>query len=121
MPRTPQAANGARPSPGRELAHPDRDDITLTAVLHALADPMRLRVVRELAEDGGELSCTDIELPVTKSTCTHHYRVLRESGVLRQVYRGTAKMNRLRREDLDARFPGLLDTVLTAARGTPGS
>ncbi|MHA5053287.1 ArsR/SmtB family transcription factor [Streptomyces sp. SD15] len=84
-----------------------------------LADPMRMRVVRALAEDGGELSCSDIELPVTKSTRTRHYRALRESGVLRQVYRGTAKMNRLRREDLDARFPGLLDTVLAAAANSP--
>ncbi|MEU9286153.1 transcriptional regulator [Streptomyces sp. NPDC048275] len=115
----PQAEAAARRSTGRELPHPDRDEIRLTAVLHALADPMRMRVVRALAEDGGELSCTDIELPVTKSTRTHHYRALRESGVLRQVYRGTAKMNRLRREDLDARFPGLLDTVLAAADNSP--
>ncbi|WP_190192582.1 ArsR/SmtB family transcription factor [Streptomyces minutiscleroticus] len=116
-----QAVAVPRATARRPLPHPERAEIRLTAVLHALADPMRLRVVRALAEDGGELSCSDVELPVTKSTCTHHYRVLRESGVLRQVYRGTAKMNRLRREDLDARFPGLLDTVLTAARRHPES
>jgi DNA-binding transcriptional ArsR family regulator len=61
------------------------------------------------------LSCSDFELPVTKSTTTHHFRVLRESGVIRQVYRGTAKMNGLRRDELDALFPGLMGALLDAA------
>ncbi|GHI09608.1 ArsR family transcriptional regulator [Streptomyces cellostaticus] len=100
---------------GRDLPHPDREEIRLEAVLHALSDPMRLRIVRELAADGSELSCSHFDLPVTKSTTTHHFRVLRESGVVRQVYRGTAKMNGLRREDLDDLFPGLLDSLLAAA------
>ena len=100
---------------GRDLPHPDREEIRLEAVLHALSDPMRLRIVRELAEGGAELSCSHFDLPVTKSTTTHHFRVLRESGVIRQVYRGTAKMNDLRRDDLDDLFPGLLDSLLAAA------
>nr|WP_203615154.1 helix-turn-helix domain-containing protein [Streptomyces sp. SID13726] len=87
----------------------------MEAVLHALSDPMRLRIVRELAAAGDELSCSRFDLPVTKSTTTHHFRVLRESGVIRQVYRGTAKMNGVRREDLDGLFPGLLDALLEAA------
>jgi DNA-binding transcriptional ArsR family regulator len=100
----------------RELPHPARDDIRLEGVLHALSDPMRLRVVRELAAADTEVTCSDVELPVSKSTTTHHFRVLRESGLIRQTYRGTAKMNGLRRDDLDALFPGLLDAVLAAAR-----
>ncbi|WP_328369475.1 ArsR family transcriptional regulator [Streptomyces sp. NBC_00445] len=99
----------------RDLPHPARDEIRLEGILHALSDPMRLRIVRELATDGGELSCSRFDLPVTKSTTTHHFRVLRESGVIRQIYRGTAKMNGLRRDDLDVLFPGLLDTLLDAA------
>ncbi|MEE1755360.1 ArsR/SmtB family transcription factor [Streptomyces sp. SP18CS02] len=99
----------------RDLAHPARDEIRLEEVLHALADPIRLRVVRELLAAPGELTCSAIELPVTKSTVTHHYRVLRECGVIRQTYRGTAKMSRVRSEDLDDLFPGLLDCVLAAA------
>ncbi|MCX5383853.1 helix-turn-helix transcriptional regulator [Streptomyces sp. NBC_00083] len=99
----------------RELAHPACEEIRLDGVLHALSDPMRMRVVRALAADGGELSCSYFVLPVTKSTTTHHFRVLRESGVIQQVYRGTAKMNALRRADLEALFPGLLDSVLEAA------
>jgi DNA-binding transcriptional ArsR family regulator len=99
----------------RDLPHPVREEIRLEGVLHALSDPMRLQVVRELAATGDELSCSHFVLPVTKSTTTHHFRVLRESGVIRQVYRGTAKMNGLRRGDLDGLFPGLLDSLLSAA------
>ncbi|MFH9086565.1 ArsR/SmtB family transcription factor [Streptomyces sp. NPDC017673] len=100
---------------GRALPHPVREQIRLESVLHALSDPMRLQIVRELAAKEGELTCSQFDLPVTKSTSTHHFRVLRESGVIRQVYRGTAKMNGLRRDDLDGLFPGLLDSLLTAA------
>ncbi|MZF90779.1 helix-turn-helix domain-containing protein [Streptomyces sp. SID5643] len=99
----------------RDLPHPVRDEIRLEGVLHALSDPMRLRIVRELAAARGELSCSDFELPVTKSTTTHHFRVLRESGVIRQVYRGTAKMNGLRRDELDELFPGFMGALLAAA------
>lgn len=108
----------AAPAPSsRDLPHPARAEIRLEAVLHALSDPLRLQVVRELAADGDELSCSHFDVPVTKSTTTHHFRVLRESGVIRQIYRGTAKMNGLRRDDLDDLFPGLLDSVLAAAVG----
>ncbi|MFE7127017.1 ArsR/SmtB family transcription factor [Streptomyces sp. NPDC057617] len=99
----------------RELAHPPRTDIRLEGVLHALSDPMRLRIVRELAAADSELTCSHFGLPVAKSTTTHHFRVLRESGLIRQIYRGTAKMSGLRKDDLDALFPGLLDSVLGAA------
>ncbi|MFI2259715.1 ArsR/SmtB family transcription factor [Streptomyces tubercidicus] len=103
------------PAGSRSLEHPSRADIRLADVLHALADPMRLRIVRALAAAEGELNCADIELPVSKSTCTHHFRVLREHGVIQQLYRGTAKMNALRRADLQELFPGLVDAVLRGA------
>jgi DNA-binding transcriptional ArsR family regulator len=97
----------------RVLQHPPADSLELTGVLHALADPVRLEIVRSLAS-GCELRCGAFELPVTKSTRTYHFRVLRESGVIEQLAAGTAVVNRLRREDLDRRFPGLLDSVLSA-------
>ncbi|MDK1474696.1 helix-turn-helix transcriptional regulator [Streptomyces sp. 549] len=104
----------------RELPHPELADIRLENVLAALADPLRLAVVRTLAECGeSALTCSALELPVSKSTSTHHFRVLRESGVITQDYRGTAKMNALRRADLDTLFPGLLDSVLAAAAREP--
>ncbi|MGC3000853.1 ArsR/SmtB family transcription factor [Streptomyces sp. G35A] len=110
------AAVTTAPAPAsRDLPHPVREEIRLEGVLHALSDPMRLRIVRELAAGHAELSCSQFDLPVTKSTTTHHFRVLRESGVIRQIYRGTAKMNGLRRDDLEELFPGLLDCLLTAA------
>jgi DNA-binding transcriptional ArsR family regulator len=99
----------------RTLHHPSAEALELTGVLHALSDPVRLEIVRKLAEHGGcERRCGSFELPVTKSTSTHHFRVLRESGVIEQRPAGTALVNRLRREELDARFPGLLDSVLAA-------
>ncbi|UNO43318.1 helix-turn-helix domain-containing protein [Streptomyces sp. MST-110588] len=110
IPPTPPPAGSA----SRVLDHPEPADICLEGVLHALADPVRLRIVRRLAADG-ELSCAAIDLPVSKSTTTHHFRVLREHGVVSQIYQGTAKMNVLRRTDLDALFPGLIDSVLRAA------
>ncbi len=96
------------------LHHPEAGEIDLAAVLHALSDPMRLQIVRVLAA-GGEHTCKSIALPVTKSTCTHHFRVLREAGVLRQRHEGTTRLNQLRRDELESRFPGLLDAVLRAA------
>jgi DNA-binding transcriptional ArsR family regulator len=98
------------------LDHPARDELELTAVLHALSDPQRLRIVRTLAEDPGPRSCGSFGLEVTKSTCTHHFRILREAGVVEQRLQGTSKLNTLRRDDLEARFPGLLDAVLSAER-----
>jgi len=86
----------------------------LPAVLHALSDPQRLEIVRTLAESAAPCPCGSIELGVAKSTMTHHYRVLRESGVIRQERKGTMKLTELRRQDLEARFPGLLDAVLTS-------
>jgi DNA-binding transcriptional ArsR family regulator len=97
------------------LAHPPREEIELAAVLQALSDPMRLTIVIALAGHL-ELSCKEIELPVVKSTCTHHFRVLREAGVIRQRQQGTSRLNSLRRADLDVRFPGLLDAVLGGSR-----
>ena len=96
------------------LAHPAREQIELAAVLHALSDPMRLQIVADLAA-GEERTCKSFELPVVKSTCTHHFRVLREAGVIRQRLQGTTRLNSLRRADLDERFPGLLDSVLRAS------
>jgi DNA-binding transcriptional ArsR family regulator len=97
-----------------ELHHPDRSEIELPAVLHALSDPQRLEIVRTLADSAAPCPCGSIELGIAKSTMTHHYRVLRESGVIRQERKGTTKLTELRRHDLEARFPGLLGAVLSS-------
>jgi len=100
--------------PVDSLHHPAAEEIELAAVLHALSDPMRLLIVAGLA-DGDHRPCGSFELPVTKSTCTHHFKVLREAGVIRQRLEGTTRLNSLRRDELGQRFPGLLDSVLRAA------
>src|SRR5947199_10869962 len=97
------------------IAHPAREELELSAVLHALSDPVRLMIVAELATDEREYTCGSFELPVTKSTCTHHFKVLREAGLSKQRQQGTTRLNKLRRDDLEARFPGLLDTIRQAA------
>jgi DNA-binding transcriptional ArsR family regulator len=97
------------------IEHPAREDIQLNAVLHALSDPVRLKIVAALASRPDACPTGSFDVPVTKSTCTHHFRVLREAGIVRQRPEGTARMNTLRRDDLDARFPGLLDMILRSA------
>ncbi|MDU4995845.1 MAG: helix-turn-helix domain-containing protein [Enterobacteriaceae bacterium] len=92
--------------------HPNTEQILLENVLFALGNPLRLSMIRRLA-DGSELSCNALRPEdVAKSTMTHHWRVLRDSGVVWQRPQGRENMISLRREDLDARFPGLLDTLL---------
>jgi DNA-binding transcriptional ArsR family regulator len=99
------------------LFHPDPEAIELSSVLAALSDPHRLCIVRQLAGTEDAFPCGGFDLGITKSTLTHHFRVLREAGVIRQQLVGTSKLNWLRREDLDTRFPGLLDAILASERG----
>lgn len=102
----------------RLLYHPDPKDISLAGVLYALGDPVRLEIVRRLATKG-EQACAALDLAIARSTMSHHFKVLRESGVLYCRKEGTQHLNSLRREDLDALFPGLLDAVLQAAPQSP--
>jgi DNA-binding transcriptional ArsR family regulator len=94
--------------------YPDLAEIDVLDVLHALADPVRLGMVRQLAgcAEGGEMSCGQIEVAVSKSTASHHLKVLMRSGLTVEREQGTRKFVRLRRQEVDARFPGLLDSVL---------
>ncbi|MFE9663992.1 helix-turn-helix domain-containing protein [Streptomyces sp. NPDC005955] len=97
--------------------HPTADQLRIEDVLTALGNPVRLSVVRVL-DAGGEHNCGSVlgRLGITsKSTMTHHWRVLRESGVIRQQPSGRENLLTLRRTDLDSRYPGLLDAVLTGA------
>ena len=97
-----------------DVVTPRREDIRLEAVFHALSDPVRLQIVRALAASDDARACGTLGLTVSKSTASHHFRVLREAGVIVQREDGRKRMNALRRDDLDARFPGLLDTVVSA-------
>ncbi|MGM1065285.1 ArsR/SmtB family transcription factor [Saccharothrix sp. Mg75] len=94
--------------------NPDVDRLRLTDVLAALSDPLRVGLVRLLA-DGEERNFGEFTAPVAKSTLSHHLKVLNTAGLTWRREEGTRCYFRLRREDLDARFPRLLDTVLDAA------
>jgi len=99
--------------------HPNLNDVPLASVLHALSDPARLAIVRRLSDDLGQvgegLACNCAapdELP--RATMSNHFNVLRSAGLIESRKEGTKVVNRLRRADLDARFPGLIDAVLSA-------
>ena len=91
------------------------EDVTLAAVMAALSDPVRVAIVRGLASDG-ECTCGAFDLGVSKATRSHHFRVLREAGLTHTRAEGTHRHVSLRRDEVDARFPGLLGAVLAAAR-----
>uniref|UniRef100_A0AAU2UZX5 ArsR family transcriptional regulator n=1 Tax=Streptomyces sp. NBC_00003 TaxID=2903608 RepID=A0AAU2UZX5_9ACTN len=101
----------------REVPQPATEAIRMVEVLRALADPVRLEIVQRLAVTGEE-SCNAIgsDLDVHQTTLSHHYRVLREAGVTWTTVQGRSRLVRLRRDDLDALFPGLLDSVLNGVR-----
>ncbi|WP_153540087.1 ArsR/SmtB family transcription factor [Actinomadura macrotermitis] len=96
--------------------HPDLGEITLQPVLEALVDPVRRRIVTRLYDGAADVKCGAFDLPVSKSTATHHFRILREAGLIRQYYVGTSRMNTLRRDEIDQVFPGLLDAIVSADR-----
>jgi predicted transcriptional regulator len=89
---------------------PELDGLT---VVKALADPVRLAIVRQLA-GCPEQTCGSIAVPVSKSTATHHFKLLEAAGIIGQRTAGRCTFLHLRREELDAAFPGLLDSVLQA-------
>lgn len=93
--------------------HPEMSEIDLQQVLEALVDPVRRSIVQQLDAAGHDIKCGDFELAVHKSTATHHFKVLREAGLIRQYYVGTSRLNALRRTDLDQAFPGLLTALTT--------
>jgi DNA-binding transcriptional ArsR family regulator len=99
----------------REPHHPSRKELELSAVLHALSDPARLDIVRRLA-DGDEPSCGMFEVGLSKATLSHHFRVLRESGVVMVRPEGRKRLLSLRLDDLNARFPGLMDAILATKK-----
>ena len=99
----------------RTLPQPDTEDIDLVTVLRALADPVRLEILRELAAQTEPHTCSAdaYDVDVTQATMSHHWRVLREAGVTSTIVDGRRRWIELRREDMEKRFPGLLDAVLS--------
>jgi len=98
-----------------EVQQPVPEEISLPKVLHALSDPVRLEIVMKIAR-AGEVACGAFDIPMPKSTLSHHFRVLRESGVVASRREGNELMNYLRSEELEARFPGVLEAIIAAGK-----
>ena len=101
-----------------EMQQPLRDEIALTQVLHALSDPVRMEIVLKIAR-AGQVACGAFDIPMPKSTLSHHFKVLRESGVVSTRREGNELMNSLRFEDLEARFPGVITAIIAAHHRLP--
>jgi DNA-binding transcriptional ArsR family regulator len=104
----------------RPLRHPSIESVTVADILHALADPVRLAIVSELREAESEMNCVEtmnkVEVSLAKSTCSQHFQILREAGLIRCNRKGVELSSRLRTRELEARFPGLLTSILLAYR-----
>jgi DNA-binding transcriptional ArsR family regulator len=98
----------------RTIHHPSIQELELSDVLHALSDPVRLEIVRHLAEHPNQ-TCGSLDPGVAKSTLSHHLKVLREAGVTRTEVDGTQRLVSLRSADIEQRFPGVLGSVLQAS------
>jgi len=101
----------------REPHHPSCAELELSDVLHALSDPARLEIARRLSAAEEEWACGRFDLGLSKATLSHHFRVLREAGVVKTRVEGRKRLQSLRRDDLNACFPGLLDAVLNGHSG----
>jgi DNA-binding transcriptional ArsR family regulator len=97
------------------VEQPDLDEVSLESALQALADDTRLQIVRELASSPAPCACGSFGLDVSKATRSHHLKTLREAGITNTEVFGTKRLVSLRRDEFDARFPGLLDAVLQPA------
>lgn len=97
------------------FVHPAKEDITLSGVLSALSDPMRLKILKTLLDRRGRsLSCSGAAPcpEMAKSTLSHHFRVLREAGLVRTTKRGVENLNSVRLDEVNERFPGLMKAIM---------
>jgi DNA-binding transcriptional ArsR family regulator len=99
----------------RTIHHPSIEEVELSDVLHALSDPVRLEIVRHLAEHPYQ-TCGSLDPGLAKSTLSHHLKVLRETGITRTEVHGTQRLLSVRSADVERRFPGVLASVLEASR-----
>lgn len=98
----------------RPFKHPSIENLVLERLFHALSDPVRLEIVRTLAQVE-EASCSELDGGRPKSSMSHHFRVLREAGLVQTRHVGTTHINMLRRRELESRWPGLLASILSAS------
>jgi DNA-binding transcriptional ArsR family regulator len=101
----------------RPFLHPPPEELKLESVLYALADPVRLEIVRRLVNGDCPLNCsTAAPQHLPKSTQSHHFQILREAGLICSERRGTEVVNTLRLDEIEQKFPGVVSTILKAAK-----
>jgi DNA-binding transcriptional ArsR family regulator len=98
----------------RQIKHPSIDQVELTDIMYALSDPTRLEIVGQLANAGRKMTCGEFDLNRPKSSLSHHFKILRAAGLVETVIEGTEHMNALRVAEIEQKFPGVLQSVLTA-------
>ena len=99
----------------RQIKHPAMEQVELIEILYALADPTRMEIVVRLAKAGRKLTCGELDLNRPKSSMSHHFKILRSAGLVETVVDGTEHMNSLRLEEIEQKYPGVLESVLKAA------
>ena len=99
---------------GNEVFEPELANVTLETAMQALADQTRIEIIRVLASEG-ERVCGTLDLGLSKATRSHHFKILREAGITHTRTEGTTRNVSLRRDEFEARFPGLLEAVIAAA------
>ncbi|WP_393053670.1 ArsR/SmtB family transcription factor [Streptomyces sp. LN549] len=114
--RTAPAADKVFPEPPGlpdPLPEPAVEDLRLETVLAALSDPLRLTIVQKLLLESEQFDhpCGWFGFDRPKSSLTHHFKALREAGITRQRQYGLERRSHVRVDDLNTRFPGLLDLV----------
>lgn len=98
----------------RQIKHPHLDQVELTDIMYALSDPTRLEIVGRLANAGRKLTCGELDLNRPKSSMSHHFKILRAAGLVETLIEGTEHMNALRSDEIERKFPGVLQSVLRA-------
>lgn len=98
----------------RQIKHPSIDQIELTDIMYALSDPTRLEIVARLANAGRKMTCGEFDLNRPKSSMSHHFKILRAAGLVETLIEGTEHMNALRINEIEQKFPGVLQSVLQA-------
>jgi DNA-binding transcriptional ArsR family regulator len=100
------------------LFHPPIEAVTVEAILHALSDPVRVAIFTDLATSDCAYNCSTFlnatEKKIPKSTLSHHFKALREAGLIRAERRGVEMHNTSRCSEIDSRFPGLLAAIINA-------
>src|SRR6202022_348354 len=102
----------------RPLFHPSIEDITVEAILHALSDPVRVAIYKNIVGSACSLNCSNFlnvsQKTIPKSTLSQHFKALREAGLIWSERRGVEMHNTSRCDEIEKRFPGLILAIVNA-------